>query len=190
MSRAYRIRVQESVHRVIRAEDHVGTTLEVLEILPRGEMAGLLRDELIGRGFQAEGDAVVRRDGGVTVSVQPETGAVTVRAEVEREVELTGTRDGYGDTDWGRGGRARAEQTLREQLRQDLDAQADQQTEQARRQATDQLEDALNDLRGELDAVVNRVTAEALKRKAAQLGRIKQITEDEQAGSLTIVVEV
>jgi hypothetical protein len=41
-----------------------------------------------------------------------------------------------------------------------------------------------------LDQVVNRVTAEALKRKAAQMGRIKEMTEDPQAGSLTIVVEV
>jgi hypothetical protein len=38
--------------------------------------------------------------------------------------------------------------------------------------------------------VVNRVTAEALKRKAASLGQIKEMTEDPQAGSLTIVVEV
>ena len=55
---------------------------------------------------------------------------------------------------------------------------------------TDQLEAQLGDLRQELDQAVNRVTAEALKRKAAQLGQIKEITEDPQAGSLTIVVEV
>jgi len=43
---------------------------------------------------------------------------------------------------------------------------------------TDQLEAQLGGLRAELDQAVNRVTAEALKRKAAQLGQIKQITED------------
>ena len=37
---------------------------------------------------------------------------------------------------------------------------------------------------------MNRVTAEALKIKAAPMGQIKEITEDEEAGSLTIVVEV
>ena len=36
----------------------------------------------------------------------------------------------------------------------------------------------------------NKVTADALKVKAAQLGQIKEMTEDPQAGSLTIVVEV
>ena len=45
-------------------------------------------------------------------------------------------------------------------------------------------------LQKELDQAVNRVTAEALKRKAAQMGQIKEMTEDPQAGSLTIVVEV
>ena len=48
----------------------------------------------------------------------------------------------------------------------------------------------LGDLRRELDQDVNRVTAEALKRRAAQIGQIKEMTEDPQSGSLTIVVEV
>ncbi len=55
---------------------------------------------------------------------------------------------------------------------------------------TDRLEGKLCDLRSELDQVANRVTAEALKIKAARLGQIKQMTEDAQSGSLTIVLEV
>ncbi len=55
---------------------------------------------------------------------------------------------------------------------------------------TDKLEARLGDVRKEMDEVVNRVTAEALKRKAASMGQIKEMTEDPQAGSLTIVVEV
>jgi hypothetical protein len=45
-------------------------------------------------------------------------------------------------------------------------------------------------LRQELDEAVNRATGEALKQKAGQLGQIKEMTEDPQTGSLTIVVEV
>ncbi len=41
-----------------------------------------------------------------------------------------------------------------------------------------------------ISPAVNRVTAEALKEKAAKLGQIKQISEDAQTGSLTIVLEV
>ena len=45
-------------------------------------------------------------------------------------------------------------------------------------------------LRAELDKAVNRATAEALKQKAAKIGQIKEMTEDPESGSLTIVVEV
>ena len=46
MSRAYRIKVSESLNRVIRASDHVSTQLELLEILPQETMAALLEKEL------------------------------------------------------------------------------------------------------------------------------------------------
>jgi hypothetical protein len=42
----------------------------------------------------------------------------------------------------------------------------------------------------EVEGVIHRVTVEALKRKASQLGEIKQMTEDPKSGSLTIVVTV
>ncbi len=189
MSRAYRIQVRDSVRRTIRGEDSVGTTLELLEILPREAMLGLLRDELVGRGFREEGGRLVRQHEGLTIAVDPISGEVEVRSEDCEEVELAGERLGWADEDLS-GSRERAEATLRAGLLKELDAKADERSEAARRQATERLEGALGDLRGELDAAINRVTAEALKRKAAQLGRIKEVTEDTQAGSLTIVVEL
>ena len=189
MSRAYRIQVRDSVRRTIRGEDSVGTCLELLEILPREAMLGLLRDELVGRGFQPQGDRLVRKGAGLTVTVDPSTGEVEARSEDCEEIELSAERRGWADEDI-QGARKQAEATIRAELRQELEARADDQAQGARRRATERLEGALGDIRAELDAVVNRVTAEALKRKAAQLGRIKEVTEDVQAGSLTIVVEV
>jgi hypothetical protein len=193
MSRAYRVRVRESVRHTVRAEDHVSTTLELLEILPREEMADLLREELAGRGFVEEkkGKGLVRRGDGLTVEIDPASGTVTARAELAEEVELHGERTGVADTDWGSPGRERAEAALREDLRRELEAKADRGAGRAaQKKVTDRLEAGLADLRGELDQVVNRVTAEALKRKAARLGQIKEMTEDPEAGSLTIVLEV
>ena len=46
MSRSYRVSVRECVNRVIRAEDRISTQLEILDILPAEQMAGLLADEL------------------------------------------------------------------------------------------------------------------------------------------------
>jgi hypothetical protein len=60
MSRAYRIRVRESLKRILRAKDQVSTQLELLEILPAEEMAGLLAQELECRGFLRQGRALVR----------------------------------------------------------------------------------------------------------------------------------
>ena len=41
MSRAYRIRVSESLNRTIRAEDSVCAQLEMLEVLPPEQMAAI-----------------------------------------------------------------------------------------------------------------------------------------------------
>ncbi len=81
-------------------------------------------------------------------------------------------------------------ESLREELQRDLQKKAADKETGLQTKVTDRLEAQLGGLRQELDQAVNRVTAEALKRKAAQLGQIKEITEDPQAGSLTIVVEV
>src|SRR5262249_42597474 len=70
MSRSYRISVEESISRVIRAEDKVQTQLEILEVLPPEQMAELLARELEQRGFQREGDTMVQElEDGVKVSV-------------------------------------------------------------------------------------------------------------------------
>jgi hypothetical protein len=189
MSRAYRVQVRESVRRVLKADDRVSTQLELLEVLPREQMADLLAAELSRRGFRRDGSSLVRRDGGVTLTVETETGTVTVQSEATEQIEVEGQRTGSYYDDWG-GGKEKTEQALREQLRDDLGKQAEGRVDQLQKKVTDQLEGRLADLRTELDQVSNRVTAEALKRKAAQIGQIKEMTEDEQSGSLTIVVEV
>jgi hypothetical protein len=189
MSRSYRISVRESVHRVIRAEDRVSTQLEVLEVLPPEQMAGLLADELARRGFERDGNHLVRKQDGVTVAVDPHSGTVTVVAECAEEAKVEGQKEGRTWDDSGPQSR-QVRETLRKELRKDLEKKVQDKASKLQSKVTDQLEGQLSDLRQELDQVVNRVTAEALKRKAAQLGQIKEMTEDPQSGSLTIVVEV
>ncbi len=191
MSRAYRVKVRESLRTTVRGEDHVGACLELLEVLPAEEMAALLAEELKGRGF-AERNGRLARQGadGLTVLVDPCDGSVEVRSVLEEELSIEGERSGVADEDWGEPGRIRAERKLRGELIEELDKKAGKGSAEAQKKATDRLEAGLLDVRAELDKVVNRVTAEALKRKAGRLGRIKAITEDAEAGSLTIVLEV
>jgi hypothetical protein len=190
MSRAYRIRVSETLKRVLHAKDGVSTQLEILELLPPEQMAQLLAEELERRGYQREGDVLVKElEGGIVVRVDPKTGLVTVQAEACDEVELKETREGRTWQE-GRAPQQRAEESLREQVRQDLDRKADEKEQKLQGEVTDRLEKVLGELRQELDQAVNKVTAEALKIKAAQIGQIKEVSEDPQSGSLTIVVEV
>jgi hypothetical protein len=189
MSRAYRIRVRESMTRTVTAKDHVTAQLEVLEILPPEEMTSLLGQELEKRGFQRRGPALVRPGKDVTITVDPAAGTITAQAEAGRQVELETAQEGRAYDDAGPGAR-RVKKALHEQARRNLEEQARRQAAELQRKVTEELEGRLADLRQELDQVVNRVTAEALKRKAAQLGQIKELTEDPQSGSLTIIVEV
>jgi FtsH ternary system domain X5 len=189
MSRAYRISVRETLRRVLRAHDRVSTQLELLEILSPEEMAELLSQELEKRGFERKDGNLSREEDGVTVSVDPKTGTVTVAAESSEEVDLQQAREGTAWDDAGPSAK-NVREGLRKQAQTDLERQADKKTSELQSQVTDRLEKQLGDLRQELDQAVNRVTAEALKEKARRMGQIKEITEDEQTGSLTIVVEV
>ncbi|MBL8800035.1 MAG: hypothetical protein JNM56_39495 [Planctomycetia bacterium] len=189
MSRAYRIAVKENLKRIIRARDHVSTQLEILEVLPKDQMADLLKEELKRRGFEEQGQELVRSQNGVTVTVDPRAGTVKVEAERQESVELEGERVGRAWDDAGPNATQMKDQ-LRKELVADLEKQAGTKEAELQKSATDALEAQLADLRQELDRAVNRVTAEALKQKAATLGAIKEMTEDAESGALTIVLEV
>jgi hypothetical protein len=189
MSRAYRIRVKESTSQDLSASDEVCSDLEILEILPGDQMADLLEGELKGRGFEEKEGKLVRSKDGVTVTVDPKSGEVGVKAETAETVELETEKEGWGYDDVGPRGQAIRKQ-LSEQAKAELERRAQRHQERLQGEATEQLEGAMGDVRKELNDAVNSVTREALKRKAAQLGQIKEMTEDPEAGSLTIKVEV
>jgi hypothetical protein len=189
MSRAYRISVKESINRVIRAEDRVSTQLEILEVLPPEQMGALLSEELEKKGFKKDGDTLVRKQKGITVRVCPETGDVIVSSETCEKVTAEQEVTGRAYDDMGPNSRT-VKEHLKKEAREKLEKQVQDKTAGLQSKVTDQLEGELNDIRQELDQVVNRVTAEALKRKAASMGQIKEMTEDPQTGNLTIVVEV
>jgi hypothetical protein len=189
MSRAYRIRVHESLRRILRAADKVSTQLELLTILPAEQMAELLGAELGKQGFERDGGHMRRKKDGSTVTVELSTGTVTVEAATTREVNVEAEQTGYAPDARGQGAK-RVEEHLREQLKKSLKKRTDDRKQLLQTEVTDRLEAQLGDLRRELDQAANRATAAALKKKAAQLGTIKQVSEDAQSGNLTIVLEV
>jgi hypothetical protein len=190
MSRAYRITVKESTTRELKGSDEIGTQLEVLEILPPEQMGELLKKELTNRGFGDNGDGTLsRKEGNTTVTVNPKTCEVTVKSDVEEQVSIEAKREAFGYDDVGPGQKELRERVSK-QLQDDLDKKADKETERLQGRATEELEKKLCDLQPELSDVVNKVTREALKQKAQQLGTVKELSEDEESGSLTIKIEV
>jgi hypothetical protein len=186
MSRAYRITVKESLTRTIEVEDGVCSSLELLPILQPERMRELLARELGVRGFKREGQTATRDEGGgVTISIELATGEVSVTAEGHARLELSAERTAVVDAvdDPGH------QQSLRAAARQSLERAATAEEEALRRKVTEELGGRLRDVKGELDGVVNRVTVEALKQRAGELGQVEEIHE-EPNGNLTIKVRV
>jgi predicted metal-dependent hydrolase len=191
VSRAYRLTVSESLRRVIKASDRVTSQLELLAVVPPEETSEILAAVLAERGFEQQPDGTWRREAeGIEVTVDVTTAEVQVKSTVAQEVELEVEKAGSYYDETKDKDRQQLEERLRQHAREALEKRADDRAKELQRTATDELERKLCDLQPELDQVINRVTAEALKRKASRLGQIKEVTEDPNSGALTIVVEV
>jgi hypothetical protein len=192
MSRAYRIAVSGSVERIVHIDDGVCSSLELLPIVSRERTSELLAAELAKRGFTQKGDSAERAmEDGVTVEVELATGTVTVRIGKELALDVKGEKAAVLPLDPSAVAEiAEAQRDLQTKLDTWLDEKAEDQAEAARRELTKLLEGKLKDLKRELDGVVNRVTAEALKEKARSMGEIEELVEDEATGALTIKVRL
>src|SRR5436309_14086379 len=168
MSRAYRITVKESDTRHLKAGDEISTQLEILEILPPEDMATLLKEELKKRGFEEQEDGtMVRKDGDLTVTVDPCSGEVTVKAETAEKVDLEAKRDATGFNDVGPG-EATLRDRVKDQLKADLDKKFEQEQSKLQTQATEELERRPTELQPEISEAGNKATRAALTPKAPQ----------------------
>lgn len=196
MSRAYRISVSESASRVIHVEDGVQSQLELLPILPPTDMGEILAAELEKRGFKIlreEGTAVRQVEGdNIIVEVELKTGKINVSIAEEVQIEETASLEGRGDEDHGVAGRKKLEEALQKQAKEAAERrlQNPKREEAERQRVTKRLEKHLEELQQELDGVVNRTTSEALKKRAAQIGEIEEISGDAESGDMTIKIKV
>jgi len=187
VSRAYRVTVRGSVHRVVHVEDGVCTALELLPILPASRTAELLAAELERRGFTRKNGASSRvSEDGVIVEIELATGAVSVKAEATANIAIETEHSERIAEENLEAGRRRAQ----EHVAQRAETAAVAAEAKARDEVATRLEKKLGDLRRELDSVTARVTAEALKEKARQIGEIEEMSEDAETGELTIKVRL
>ena len=186
MSRAIQIRVSESVVRTVHVEDGVQSQLEVLPILAPERMGDLLAKQLEDLGFVRDGDTATRSDpDGVVVEVDLKTATVTARIAATREVKESIDRRASVAVER----QAASETVLRDDVMRELDERVAARTEALRKEATANLERKLGDLRKELDGAIGRATVAALTERAASLGNIQSVVEDD-AGNVTIKVKL
>jgi len=188
MSRAYRIRISENLRRHIEVDDGIQSTLEILDVLPPEQTAAMLERELAAAGFvkNDDGEWVRADEDGVEVRVNAEDSTVTVAAKAGTDVDLTRERVVVA---WAENDVATRERN-REAITAELEDAAEDEKQQLQAEVTRKLEGKLGDLRRELDQISNRVTADALKQKAASMGEVQEVSEDPETGSLTIRVKV
>ena len=186
MSRAYKIRVSESLVHHRRVEDGVEARLEVLPILDRARSGELLLEELEGRGWEIEGSVATKAVGKATVTINTENGTVTIRGVVEEDVEMTIEREGRAYDENAVTARA----NLAERARKDLEQQAAAEDERIGDALAEELERVLAEVKPELDAVTDAVNRGALKERARQLGEVVEVHEDANSGEMTIRVKV
>lgn len=188
MSRSYRIRVTEGRTEIVCADDEVSTDVEILEILPKERMNEIVEKELEKKGFLKDEEGKMTRDegNGVKVIVDLKNGNITVKNSDSKEVNETATKESisYREND------SEAEKNAKEQAQKEISEKIDKRKQQLQEKVTKDLENKLNDIRQEVNEVINKATGNALKEKARSMGEIKEITEDEQTGNLTIIVEV
>lgn len=187
MSRAYRIRVSESVEQIIHVDDGISSPLDLLPVLPKEGMKRVLKKVLEDQGFTIEGDMAKREDDdGITIVIDLEKSEIQLKIQEEEEVRATATVDVTADYQQEDLGRSKA----KSQLEEKLDKKIERTEEHLQRKITEKLEGKLRDIRVEIDRIINKATAEALKERARQMGEIEELHEDPESGSMTIKVRL
>ena len=192
MSRAYRIRISETLDKLIHLEDGLAERLEILDILPQEQMGACLADALEAQGFLRTEDTpdVLEHstEDGVTIRVDIRTGQLEARVKGETHVQL---KKEHTTTvvDPTKNELQKAEEKLSEAVKARLEEEAQQQAEAERQKLTARLEKEIARIRPKVEAALNQATASALKTRAAQLGEIESIQED-AGGQLLIKVRI
>lgn len=190
MSLSYRITLRESRVRVLRAEDEVSTTMDLLGILPAEQMADLVRRAWLERGFVEQPNGTLQlqqRD--TKIVVNPQDGKVTVTIHKERITQQTAEEEVIGYSDMVERHTVQ-KGAAQEQLLRKLEKKFETEHKKLQKETADQLERALLELQPQVDAVTNQVLREAVKIKASQMGQIQEIHEDSATGELIIKLEL
>jgi hypothetical protein len=187
MSRAYRIKVSDSVFKVIHVDDGVSAPLDLLPVLPAESMKHILKRVLEDQGFEIEGNIARRtEEDGIVIEIDLDQSEIRLKVEEETKIEAKAAVDVVADPTKKEQARSKA----KSELKKKIEGKIERTEKQMQLRVTDKLEGKLRDLREEIDRITNKATAEALKERARQMGEIEELHEDPESGSLTIRVRL
>jgi hypothetical protein len=186
MSQTYKLELAE-VEVVASGCDSITTKLSSLSVLPEAEMRECLKNVLAESGYSpVEGGGLVSRNvDGCRVEIDPDS--LAVRVTVEREVakdEVVKVMVPRNLADQKR------DRERSEKIAKAVEEKKQQLSEEATREATAELAKALPLARREIDAVNHRWLSEALKRKAAQIGEVQRVEQNDAERTLTISIKI
>lgn len=180
MSQCYRVQLQASISRTVEAEDSVSYPLELTALLPEPEMRDLLASALAQQGWTADG-RIFRRTGPSGEALELDLDTMTLTARLARQSEVVTDVEAVGRAE----SQTHAEQEARRLLQERGEAAGQGIAEAGKRTLQREVSAALaageDARRAELHGVLQQVYAEALKRKAGQLGNVMEVQEGTDA---------
>ncbi len=190
MSRAYWVKLSSSVVETIEASDKATHRIELEAVVPEGEMQEILDSALEDSDWQKDPDGKTFRKQIGEVTLVWDTEENVVEASIEssqqasRDVRVEGRA--YSQS----GAQQDAERKLKQREKAAQDAIAGE-AEQLQKKLTKELGENEADRVREINGVLQKAYAEAIKRKARRLGNITSVqegTSDNGEYELTITI--
>ena len=192
MSQVYHIALRESVVRVVRSCDSVSYPISLTQLLPEEDMKALLRATLEADGWEPLKDkpnVLIQIHGEEQWTLDLDTMELTATLESESEVSANVNVTGSAESE------RTAQEVAKRRLREKAEAVGQSIEESGRRElqerVTAELAKGEEDRMRAMNEVLQRVYAEALKRKAGQLGEVLEVQEGtNQDGNYELVIRV
>ncbi len=189
MSRAYWVKLSTSVSDTIQADDCATHKIDLEAVVPAAEMGEIVGAALEGAGWERQDDGSFRKQVRDVTLVWDLT-ASEVRAGVEASQSLTQDVHAQGRGYDEKQAQSDAQKRLELEAKRVQDALAGEQ-ERLQQQLTQKLSDSEEARVREINEVLQRAYAEAVKRKARRMGNVTNVqesTSDDGEYQLTITI--
>lgn len=174
----------------VAADDAIEIDVRLLPIIDETALGELLREELVRRGWsRGEDGSLTKRFGEATATLPAGSGTITLAIEGATSVSVDATEEGRGPE-----GDAAVEQAVQDRAQKTAERRLDVAAQNARRSLeqrnASELLAAEPDLRKDVNDAVNATTKRALERRAAALGTIESVKENNEGDGYELTITV